>query len=111
MVVLDDVENAKLNSRYFDLEAKTLNKVAANINSFTVTSRALQSRETNLFSKTTKLQTKTTKRIRIGHITHKVDQAEWGELGTHKNVLTHHFRFSRPDCLVHPQPCASPKPN
>ena len=36
MVVLDDVENAKLNSRYFDLEAITLNKVAANINSFTV---------------------------------------------------------------------------
>ena len=36
MVVLDDVENAKLNSRYFDLKAITLNKVAANINSFTV---------------------------------------------------------------------------
>ena len=36
MVVLDDAENAKFNSRYFDLEAITLNKVAANINSFTV---------------------------------------------------------------------------
>ena len=36
MVVLDDVENAKFNTRYFDLKAKTLNKVAANINSFTV---------------------------------------------------------------------------
>ena len=36
MVVLDDVENTKFNSRYFDLEAITLNKVAANINSFTV---------------------------------------------------------------------------
>ena len=36
MVVLDDVEKAKLNTHYFDLEAKTLNKVATKINSFTV---------------------------------------------------------------------------
>ena len=36
MVVLDDIEKAKLNTHYFDLEAKTLNKVATKINSFTV---------------------------------------------------------------------------
>ena len=36
MVVLDDVENAKWNRRKIDLEAKTLNKVAANIYSFTL---------------------------------------------------------------------------
>ena len=30
------VANAKLSSRRFDIEAKTLNKVAAKINSFTV---------------------------------------------------------------------------
>ena len=65
--------------------------------------------EKRIFS--TKLQTKTTKRIRVGHITHKVDQAEWEELGTHKNILTSHFWFSRLDCLVHPQSCASPNPN
>ena len=37
-----------------------------------------------------------------------MDQAERGELGTLKNVLTRHFRFSRPDCLVHPSPVPPP---
>ena len=51
------------------------------------------------------------KRIKVGHINRKVDQAEREELGTHKNILTQYFRFSRLNFLVHSQPCASPKPN
>ena len=50
------------------------------------------------------------KRIRVGkHI--KQGGSSRKRRAGYKNVLTCHFQFSRPDCLVRPQPYASPKPN